>query len=189
VSPPAPEGAPPDAEPSPLTPDQLAAVAELWARTGRELRVRFTGRSMEPTIASGAEVRLVCGEGGALGDVVAVRETGGVIVHRVVAGGGKGGWLLTRGDARWLPDAPAVGAGALIGRVTAVYEGAAPAPLGPRHDSPGQRLALAPLLAVLGISPRAGLAMVRGLVRLRRLALRALTPRRRRLRAAARPRR
>lgn len=78
MSPAAPEGAP-------LTPEQLAAVSELWARAGRELRVRFTGRSMEPTIPSGAEVRLVCGEGGAPGDIVAVRDAGGVIVHRVVA--------------------------------------------------------------------------------------------------------
>ena len=101
---------------SPLTPDQLAAVSELWARAGRELRVRLTGRSMEPALASGAEVVLVCGEGGAVGDVVAVREGAGVLVHRVVAAGADGAWLLTRGDARWLPDAPVTGAAVCLFR-------------------------------------------------------------------------
>lgn len=176
---------PADEGPSPLSPDQLAAVSDLWARAGRELRVRFTGTSMEPTLASGAEVLLVCGEGGAPGDIVAVREGGGVIVHRVVAGGAERGWLLTRGDARWLPDAPAVGAGAVLGRVAAVHVGATLVPPAPRSASPAQRLALAPLLAVLRLSPRAGIALVRGLVRARRLALRAVTPLRRRLRAGA----
>ena len=41
----------------PLTADQLAAVSELWGRTGRELLVRFTGSSMAPTLASETEVQ------------------------------------------------------------------------------------------------------------------------------------
>lgn len=180
MSPPAPEGAP-------LTPEQLAAVSELWARAGRELRVRFTGRSMEPTIPSGAEVRLVCGEGGAPGDIVAVRDAGGVIVHRVVAAGADGGWLVTRGDARWLPEAPPGGAAAVIGRVAAVQPDALAPREGPRA-SLAQTLALAPLLVLLRLSPGAGLSMLRGLVRVRRVALRALTPLRRRVRAALPPR-
>lgn len=162
-------------------------MSELWARAGRELRVRLTGRSMEPALASGAEVLLVCGEGGAVGDVVAVREGGAVLVHRVVAAGASGGWLLTRGDARWLPDAPVRSASAVIGRVAAVRTGealAAPAP--PRH-SLGQRLALTPLLALVRLSPRAGLAATGALVRARRAVLRAVAPVRRRVRDAARP--
>jgi hypothetical protein len=146
--------------------------------------VRFTGRSMEPTILSGAEVTLLCGEGGAVGDIVAVRGGVGVIVHRVVAAGARGEWLLTRGDARWLPDAPTVGAAAVLGRVAAVHaENSVSAP-DPLRPSVGQTFTLAPLLALVRLHPRAGLAAVRAVVRARRLALRAATPLRRRIRGA-----
>lgn len=175
---------PPDPEGAPLPSDRLDAVSELWARTGRELRVRFTGRSMEPTIRSGAEVTLLCGEGGRVGDIVAVRAGLGVIVHRVVAAGPGREWLVTRGDARWLPDAPSAGAGAVLGRVAAVHVEAVAADPPALHPSLGQRLALAPLLAVLRVHPATGLAALRALVHARRLALRAATPLRRRLRAA-----
>jgi hypothetical protein len=127
-------------------------------------------------------VTLLCGEGGAVGDIVALRAGAGVIVHRVVAAGPRREWLLTRGDARWLPDAPGAGAEAVLGRVAAVHaQGsvAAPAPLRPLA---GQKFALAPLLAVVRLNPRVGLSIVRALVRARRLALRAAAPLRRRLR-------
>ena len=154
----------------PLPADQLAAVSELWGRTGRELLVRFTGSSMAPAVASDTEVRLACGSGGAVGDVVAVRTGGAVIVHRVVARSATGGWILTRGDARLLPDVPA-SADAVIGRVSGRR--------GPRgfEDVPGtepslaQRAALAPLVTLLRVSPRAGTAVIAALVGLRRRLL------------------
>ena len=154
----------------PLPADQLAAVSELWSRTGRELCVRFTGSSMAPAVGSGTEVRLVCGTGGAVGDVVAVRTGGTVVVHRVVARSATGAWIVTRGDARLLPDVPASGE-AVVGRV------AARRGPGGFEDVPGaaasraQRAALAPLVTLLRLSPRAGTAAIAVLVGLRRLLL------------------
>jgi hypothetical protein len=170
-----------------LPPEQLAAVAGLWARSGRELTVRLTGRSMEPAIPSGAEVRIRCGEGGALGDVVACREEAGVRVHRVVARSEAPGWILTRGDARWLPDAPVLAADEVLGRVSGVSGADGFAPLPPARASLGQRIALWPLVAALRVHPRAGTALVRGLVHARRMALRAVTPLRRWLSGSPRP--
>jgi hypothetical protein len=166
-----------------LSPEQLAAVAELWTRSGRELVVRLTGTSMEPAIPSGAEVRLLCGAAPGLGDVVARREGAGVLVHRVVALSADGVWMLTRGDARWLPDAPVRGTEGLLGCVSAVRGQAAFAPLAPPAASLGQRCVLWPLAAALRVHPGVGAALVSGLVRMRRLALRALAPLRHRLAA------
>ena len=152
----------------PLPADQLAAVSVLWGRTGRELRVRFTGSSMAPALSSGTEVRLVCGSGGAVGEVVAVRAGGTVIVHRVVARSATGAWILTRGDARLLPDVPA-GDQAVVGRISGrrVPGGFEDVPRA--AGSLAQRAALAPLVALLRLSPRAGTAVIAVLVGLRRL--------------------
>ena len=167
-----------DAPPvDPLTPEQLAAVSELWARAGRELRVRFTGTSMTPAITSGAEVRLQCGAGGRPGEVVALRTPDGVLVHRVVAAGPS--WILTRGDARVLPDRPA-GAAAVIGRVTAVRAGEAFREVPLHADTRAQRAALVPLLALLRASPAAGTAAIAAVVAARRAALLAVGAWRRR---------
>jgi hypothetical protein len=131
---------------------------------------------MEPAIPSGAEVRLRCGEGGGVGDIVARRQGTGVLVHRVVARSDAQGWTLTRGDACWLPDVPLRGADAPLGRVSAV-DGAAPPPSAPA--SLGQRVLLWPLVAALRVHPASGAALVRGLVHARRVGLRAVTPLRR----------
>jgi hypothetical protein len=154
----------------PLPADQLAAISELWGRTGRELLVRFTGSSMAPALGSETEVKLACGSGGAVGDVVAVRTGGTVIVHRVVARSATGAWIVTRGDARLLPDMPATG-DAVIGLVSSRR--------GPRgfEDVPrtapslAQRAALAPLVTLLRVSPRAGTTVIAALVGLRRRLL------------------
>lgn len=166
----------------PLAPELLAAVADLWTRGARELVVRLTGRSMEPAIPSGTEVRILCGESGGVGDVIACREGAGVRVHRVVARAPRG-WILTRGDARWLPDAPLPGDDAVLGRVVAVKQGEVFAPTPPARPAPTRRLVLWPLVAALRVHPGAGGALLRGLVHARRLALRAVTPLRRRLSA------
>ena len=163
-----------------LSPERLAAVADLWTRSGRELVVRLGGRSMEPAIPSGAEVRIQCGESGGVGDIVACREGAGVRVHRVVARSAPHRWILTRGDARWLPDAPLSGDD-VLGRVVAVKRDDAFAPPPGARASLPRRAVLWPLVAALRVDPRLGTALVRGLVHARRLALRAITPLRRRL--------
>ena len=118
-----------------LSPEQLAAVADLWTRGGREIVVRLTGRSMEPAIPSGAEVRIRCGESGDVGDIVACQEGAGVRVHRLVARSPRG-WLLTRGDARWVPDAPLPAESLVLGRVVAVRRGEAFEPPPPLRAVP-----------------------------------------------------
>ena len=164
----------------PLSPERLAAVADLWTRGSRELVVRLTGVSMQPAIPSGAEVRILCGESGGVGDVVVCREGAGVRVHRVVARAARG-WILTRGDARWLPDAPLPGDEAVLGRVVAVKQGEAFAPTPPARPAPARSAVLWPLVAALRVHAGTGVALVRGLVYTRRLALRAVTPLRRTL--------
>jgi hypothetical protein len=164
-----------------LTAEELAAVARLWRATRREVDCRFGGTSMAPTLASGAEVRLRCGEGGAAGDIIAFLDQGRVLLHRVVAASADRAWILTRGDARLLPDAPIRRAEDVIGRVTAVRDGGTfvPPPAPPRATAL-QRAVLWPLLASLRVGAGPGTALVRSLVRARRLA--------RRLSAAWRPR-
>ena len=127
---------------------------------------------MEPVLISGAEVLLICGQGGAPGDVVAYRVGERVVVHRVVARAGGGGWIVTRGDARWLPDVPIAGPEAILGRITGRrgadgYE-ALPHPT----SSVVRSAALWPLVALLRVSPRAGTGLIRGLVTARRSLLR-----------------
>jgi hypothetical protein len=161
-----------------LSPEQLAAVADIWTRGGREIVVRLTGRSMEPAIPSGTEVRIRCGESGGVGDIVACREGAGVRVHRVVARSPRG-WLLTRGDARWVPDAPLPADSLVLGRVVAVRRGEAFEPPPAPRASPLRRASLWPLVAALRAHPRAGAALVGALIHARRLALRAVTPLRR----------
>lgn len=83
---------------------RLAAVASLWARAGRTIEARFTGSSMEPAVPDGGTLRLRCGAPIRVGDVAALVHDGHVLVHRVIAL--RGPWLLTRGDARAVPDPP-----------------------------------------------------------------------------------
>ena len=63
----------------------LAAMASIWRKTGRELRARFGGSSMQPALAPGTEVLLRCGETGGPGDVIAFLAGGRLLVHRVMA--------------------------------------------------------------------------------------------------------
>lgn len=152
-----------------LSAEELAAVARLWRATRREVECRFGGTSMSPALASGAEVRLLCGEGGAAGDIIAFLDEGRVLLHRVVAASAEHGWILTRGDARLLPDAPIRRAEDVIGRVTGVREGDgfAAAPAAP-PQSALQRAVLWPLLAALRMGAAPGTALVRSLVNARR---------------------
>jgi len=98
-----------------LSNEELVAAAALWKRTGRELVTRFTGTSMQPTIADGAAVRLVCADDVSIGDVVAYVYGDRVIVHRIVAIWA--GRLVTRGDANVLPDPKLLESKDIIGKV------------------------------------------------------------------------
>lgn len=158
---------------------EMEAVAKLWRATRREVVCRFAGASMSPALPPGAEVRLDCGAAGGAGDIIAFLERGHVVVHRVVALSSARGWILTRGDARLLPDAPIRRAEDVIGRVTAVREGEAFVPPAPPRAGSLQRAVLGPLLLALRVHARAGLALVDAAVHTRRLALAALTPWRR----------
>lgn len=157
-----------------LAPEHLAAVASLWGRTGRELTVRFSGTSMEPTLASGAEVLLRCGEPLAAGDIIAYLAAGQVILHRVVARAKTGDWILTRGDARTLPDAPILRREAVFGRVAGVRrDDAFVDPPSPPPDSLPRRLVVEVCRAALEASPRAGASLLSLLVGARRALLSA----------------
>jgi hypothetical protein len=143
--------------------EALAAVASLWRKTGRELRARFGGSSMEPALPPGTEVVLRCGDAGATGDVVAFLADGRLVLHRVVARAADGAWTLTRGDARVLPDLPIRDPDAIVGRVTGVFRAGALEDVPPPRDSAPRRWVLRVLTAVVQASPGAGTAALRSL--------------------------
>lgn len=93
---------------------ELGAIAELWKRERRRFTTSFGGTSMLPTIAPGQQVVVECGRDPAVGDVVVFRRDDRVMVHRLAARAGN--WLLTWGDANWLPDEP-VDSGDVVGVV------------------------------------------------------------------------
>ena len=148
----------------------LAAVASLWRKTGRELRARFGGSSMEPALPAGTEILLRCGETGAPGDVIAFLAGGRLIVHRVMARAPDGAWTLTRGDARVLPDAPILDPDAILGRVAGLWRAGSLDRVPAAADSLSRRWVLAVARAVLRVSPRAGAAGLRSAHSLGRLA-------------------
>lgn len=143
--------------------EALAAVASLWRKTGRELRARFGGSSMEPALPPGTEVVLRCGETGAPGDVIAFVADGRLVVHRVVAQAPDGAWTLTRGDARVLPDVPIRDREAVLGRVAGLWRAGSlegvPAPT----DSLPRRWAVDLACVALRASPGAATAVLRSL--------------------------
>jgi hypothetical protein len=143
--------------------DSLAAVASLWRKTGRELRARFGGSSMEPALPPGAELLLRCGEIGAVGDVIAFLAEGRLVVHRVVARARDDAWTLTCGDARVLPDAPIRDAEAILGRVVGVWRGESLGDVPAAPDSLPRRCVVGFFSAVVQASPRAGAAALRSL--------------------------
>lgn len=154
--------------------EALAAVTSLWRKTGRELRARFAGSSMEPALSPGSEVLLRCGEPGTPGDVIAFVADGRLVVHRVVARARDGRWTLTRGDARVLPDVPILDADDILGRVAGVWREGSLHDVAPRSDSPLRRLVLRVACAAMGVDRRAGMGMLRSAHALARLTRSAL---------------
>ena len=103
-----------------LLPDgaELLAIAAIWKTQRRELTASFGGASMEPSIRSGQPLRLLCGAGFDVGDVIAFVIEDQLGVHRVVAK--YDGWILTRGDAKTLPDPPLCDLSRVVARIAEV---------------------------------------------------------------------
>jgi signal peptidase I len=144
-----------------IDPQQLAAIAKLWKRTGRTLTTRFTGTSMRPAIDDGAEVTLICIDDVKVGDVVAYVYGDRVIVHRLVAQWGDR--FVARGDANFLPDPVTVERDDIIGKI------ATPPPARP------SRAASAFLAAIGVLGARTAMRIVGVLRRVGRAGRRATT--------------
>lgn len=104
---------------------EKAHAAELVSRLlheEQEVELRIKGSSMSPFLRSGDVVVLapLGGRSPGTGDVVAVRRSTGVLVHRVV--GRRGASLLTLGDAVGRLDVPAAPED-VVGRAVAVRRG------------------------------------------------------------------
>lgn len=108
-------------------------LAEVLSTRGRH-RMVARGGSMKPAIPSGAEVHMMHGAVAQLGDVVAARVHGALIVHRVVGIDAKGTVLL-KGDACPAPDGW-VAPRDILAIVEAVDVGGGPHAVGP--PSPAQ---------------------------------------------------
>ena len=139
----------------------LAAVAALWRKTGRELRARFGGSSMEPAVPPGTELLLRCGETGGPGDVIAFLADGRLVVHRVVARSVDGSWMLTRGDARVLPDVPIRDPEAVVARVAGLLRSGSLEAVPRAADSLSRRWVLALTRVAVRMSPRATTGLLR----------------------------
>ena len=125
--------------------ERLQAIAPLLKRVEGEVELMLYGASMEPTIPDASLIRIRCREPEAcrVGDVVVMQAGNRVIAHRVLHRGRRGQareYLITRGDARWLPDPP-VPAAALLGIVTGVAVGEAWNPPAPAAE-PGRAAAI-----------------------------------------------
>jgi len=102
----------------PLPLEQLVAVGALWNRSRREITTSFEGTSMLPAIAPGQPVTLVCDSEVAEGDVILVVQGGVPTLHRAVMVTRP--WILCRGDANLIPDAPIRDRSLIVGRVVSV---------------------------------------------------------------------
>ena len=150
--------------------EELAAVAKLWRRSGRELITSFSGTSMHPAIAPGQSVRIRCTPALVPGDVAAFLLADTVIVHRLAARSAEGRpvWWLFRGDANTLCDVPVLSADQIVGRIEAIQIGGDLVP--PPGHSPGlrARILTAAAVALLRTNVRLGSALLRVTIRLRR---------------------
>lgn len=144
-----------------LTSDQLTAIASLWKKRGQTLVAAFGGTSMLPTIAPGERVTIRCGESGNLGNVLVVIWQSTPIVHRIIAVGPNGSWILTRGDNNLIPDVPVRNADLIVGRVISV-----PA----WTDTYAQRVVCGFCRAAMRLPRSMGDRLIRLLIRLRRLS-------------------
>lgn len=107
-------------------------LGEVLSQRGRH-RMMARGGSMKPAIPSGTEVHLVRAATPSLGDVVAARVHGKLLLHRVVGVDASGGVLL-KGDACPAPDGW-VAPHDVLGTVQAVDDGSGARPVPPPSAS------------------------------------------------------
>jgi hypothetical protein len=133
-------------------PEGVLAVASLLGRQGREVEARIDGDSMGVTLPDGCRVRIRLGEQShAVGDLVAFTAGRTLVAHRVVQR--SAGYLVTRGDARTLPDPP-VALQSVLGSVTAVEISGQWGPPGtPPRPQFLAMAALAALRVLLAVNP------------------------------------
>jgi hypothetical protein len=162
----------PPRDPEPSV-EELAAAARLWKKTGRDLKARFGGSSMRPSLAPDSEVVVRCGSSAAVGDIVAYLADGRLVLHRVEAVSARDGTLLTRGDALWLPDLPVRDPESVLGVVSAVGRDGRFAPPPPAPRTTIRRLSVWPFRAALAVSPRAAAVLLGPLVWSRRRTLKS----------------
>jgi len=91
-------------------PPFLEARVELLRRSGQAIESAVSGRSMEPAIPSGAEIRIAPSPAvPPVGTPVAIVTPGGLVAHRLVARGclpWNRDFVLTQGDGSRLCDPP-----------------------------------------------------------------------------------
>lgn len=91
-------------------PPFLGARIELLRRAGRAIESSVSGRSMEPAIPSGAEIRIAPDSAvPRVGTTVAIVTPNGLVAHRLIAHGTfpwNRGFVLTQGDGSRLCDPP-----------------------------------------------------------------------------------
>ena len=102
--------------------EDMRSLAHLLKRSGSCIESEIRGPSMGPTLPPGTRVRIRCGEDLTFepGQIVAFLSEDRLIAHRLLGRGRHGrarGFLLTRGDATALCDAP-VTATTVLGIVT-----------------------------------------------------------------------
>ncbi|HUO85528.1 MAG TPA: S24/S26 family peptidase [Thermoanaerobaculia bacterium] len=125
----------------------LAGIAGIWAAQKRDVVAAFDGTSMMPAIAPGQKVLLRCGAMPEIGDVAAYLRENQLAVHRVVARGQGGEWIMTWGDANPLPDDPVDDPSRLVGTIREVESDGTMRPLPPPRRSLRNRLILRLVLA------------------------------------------
>jgi hypothetical protein len=110
--------------------ERLSALCELWQDERQEIWITLQGISMLPTLPPGTRLRLSCARSAPrIGDVVAFRREGGLIVHRIIAvvegRGDVEAAYVCQGDGNDAPDPPVL----LAEIVGVVRESQEPSPL------------------------------------------------------------
>jgi hypothetical protein len=151
-------------------PERILALAASLRAPSRVVESTVKGLSMGSSLPPESRIRIEMShhQRFEIGAVVAFVAGNQVIVHRVVHNGRD--HLLTRGDARLVPDSP-VRRDQVLGPVTAVTRNGAWMDLDlPRRRSPRSRICSSAILqisaAMLRVSPRATGTLVRLLHRL-----------------------
>ncbi|NNG14858.1 MAG: hypothetical protein HKM89_00165 [Gemmatimonadales bacterium] len=154
--------------------ERLRAIVPLLKRVEGDVELMLYGLSMEPTIPDASVIRIRCREPETcrVGDVVVMQAGSRIIAHRVLHRGRRGRareYLITRGDARWLPDPP-VPVASLLGVVAGVAAGETWSPPSAAREESGWAAALsfAVLRSALELNVTLGRSLAAALAGLRR---------------------